>query len=212
MIGSFLAIYGILFGCNEILSNMILNRVIDDINYYFDLFDIELEGINKLVIDALIQQFIEEVSTSRTLDYFPFISVFINIKNLYFLNEDIKEFLMYLEACYNYILYGPTIKSEKIEEVKPKKLQNKYFISLNYQGKLATIWFKYEDSKLEIISVSPVMESLSMRDVYKILLNVLGNIKEGRNKLYNYSNGLEEYIKNLDITKEQEELVHIRKI
>ena len=211
MFGNILAIYGILFCGNEILNNIILNKAIKDVLNYFDLMDNQLEGLNELVIYALLEKFIEEISTPRYLDYLPFISIFINIKNLYLLNGEIEEFLYYLESRYNDVLHGPILTNKK-EEVKEEVLkQDKYFVSFNYEGKLVTIWFSYNADEVVIKSVSPSLSHLDTRQRYSLLLDVLSNIKVGYKMNYNYSSGIEECIKNINIAKQEKKLNLVKK-
>lgn len=185
--------YILLFGVNEILNYIILEIVHYRVDNYLMDEKIDLNNRNELIIEALISDFTEEVTTSRWIDYLPFISIIFNINNLRFLEEDIEDFIYYLNQCYGDVLYpnGKHINDFTIEEKEEKC----FFLSYEINKKIITFWVIYKNGEFEIQDASETFKNLSKKEQYQMLYEILKQIAAGNKKEYNYSSGLEEIIK-----------------
>lgn len=182
---------------NNELNKYIVNKIDNKVADYIEAHHIDFNEQEELIMESLVTHFCEELMTSSNLEYLPFISIWQILKNIYTLDDEIEQFIFYLNQCHSALMKTtpntPTTKKE------PRR----HFISFMLNGKRATIIFTLANGEVNILETSASLQEKSEKELYADLLDALALIKRG-SKDFNYSNYLiEDYQTELKTAQEQ---------
>lgn len=182
---------------NNELNKYIVNKIDNKVADYIEAHHIDLNEQEELIMESLVTHFCEELMTSSNLEYLPFISIWQILKNIYTLDDEIEQFIFYLNQCHSALMKTtpntPTTKKE------PRR----HFISFMLNGKRATIIFTLANGEVNILETSASLQEKGEKELYADLLDALALIKRG-SKDFNYSNYLiEDYQTELKTAQEQ---------
>lgn len=168
---------------NNVLDLYITNKIRSYLNIYFSGEKIKLVGKEKEIIDALIIKYTKELTKVKNI---PFYSFLCKAKAAYEVYGSIEDLINYLEKEYDFILIPNK------EEKNNLYVHEKFFVSYISEGKYITIWFTYVSKEVKIVNGTESFNSLSMKEQYSILLEILKDLRDKKTKDYNFSRGLEE--------------------
>lgn len=182
---------------NNELNKYIVNKIDNKVADYIEAHHIDFNEQEELIMESLVTHFCEELMTSSNLEYLPFISIWQILKNIYTLDDEIEQFIFYLNQCHSALMKTtpntPTTKKE------PRR----HFISFMLNGKRATIIFTLANGEVNILETSASLQEKGEKELYADLLDALALIKRG-SKDFNYSNYLiEDYQTELKTAQEQ---------
>lgn len=182
---------------NNELNKYIVNKIDNKVADYIEAHHIDFNEQEELIMESLVTHFCEELMTSSNLEYLPFISIWQILKNICTLDDEIEQFILYLNQCHSALMKTtpntPTTKKE------PRR----HFISFMLNGKRATIIFTLANGEVNILETSASLQEKSEKELYADLLDALALIKRG-SKDFNYSNYLiEDYQTELKTAQEQ---------
>lgn len=168
---------------NKVLDEYIINKVKSYLNIYFSGEKIKLVGKEKDIIDALVIKYAKELTEVKKI---PFYSFLCKVKAAYEVYGSIEDLINHLEKEYDFILIPNK------EEKNNPYAEERFFVSYFSEGKYITIWFTYINKEVKIVNGTESFNSLSMKEQYSILLEILRDLRDKKTKDYNFSQGLEE--------------------
>jgi len=169
------------------LTNYITNIIKNHLAIHFYGSKIKLKGRDKEIIDGLILKYTKDVM-ARKVDNASFLPIISKIKCAYDIHGHVEELINYLEDNYGSILQT---NKENINDAHKDK-ENQYFVSYIEDGKYITIWFSLVDYQVKIVDGTETFKSLSYKEKYEKLFQILMDIKDGRTNLYNHTKGVED--------------------
>lgn len=182
---------------NNELNKYIVNKIDNKVADYIEAHHIDFNEQEELIMESLVTHFCEELMTSSNLEYLPFISIWQILKNIYTLDDEIEQFIFYLNQCHS------TLMKTTPNTPTTKKEPRRHFISFMLNGKRATIIFTLANGEVNILETSASLQEKGEKELYADLLDALALIKRG-SKDFNYSNYLiEDYQTELKTAQEQ---------
>ncbi len=173
-----LLIYNLLFLINTKLDEYIENKVLDELQAFYDANNIIFDNREELMVEALTYRLIAELQSGAWVKYIPILGIYNNIKSIHYLKEDIGDYEFFLVQCYGDLLF-----SHKKEEKKKEKAKQEYFISIEKNNKYLTIWFQYDGIDLNIIDACKTVKELPLKEQYRLLYEGLENVLNKRAKI-----------------------------
>lgn len=167
------------------LSDFITRTIKLDLGLHFLGSKITLKGRDKEIIEGIILKYTKNIMESKDKSFLPIIN---KIKCAYNIYGNVEELIEYLENNYGAILQA---NKENTEGARQDRT-NEYFVSYNEHDKYITIWFSYLDHQVKIKSGSESFISLSRKEQYEKLFEILLDIKNGRANEFNYTKGVED--------------------
>ena len=192
---------------NIALTENIENELNKRLNQYLEANKIELEPRETIFLEGLVYNLLKEIMPNNKDNIITFKSFFKTLKTWLNLEQEVEEFLFFLESCYPELLgLSDTENTDDLEQ--------EYFITFKENNKYLTIYFTYFKGIVVIKRVSNSLNSLSLKEQYIILNKWLKNFKEQRNN-YNYSKELENDMDNIEdweFIEDRDEMCLIRKL
>ena len=192
---------------NIALTENIENKLNKRLNQYLEANKIELEPRETIFLEGLVYNLLKEIMPNNKDNIITFKSFFKTLKTWLNLEQEVEEFLFFLESCYPELL-------ELSDTKNTENLEQEYFITFKENNKYLTIYFTYFKGIVVIKRVSNSLNSLSLKEQYIILNKWLKNFKEQRNN-YNYSKELENDMDNIEdweFIEDRDEMCLIRKL
>ncbi len=192
---------------NIALTEDIENKLNKELNQYLEDNKIELDVRETIFLEGLVYNLLKEIMPNNKDNAVTLRSFFMTCRTWLSLEQEIDEFIFFLESCYPELLGLP-------DSQNTNELEQEYFITFKENNKYLTIFFTYFKGIVVIKKVSDSLNSLSLKEQYMILNKWLKNLKEQRNN-YNYSKELEKRMDNMgewELIEDNEEMCLKRKL
>jgi len=169
------------------LSDFITRTIKLYLNIHFLGSKINLKGRDKEIVEGIILKYSKNIMEAKDKSFLN-IPLINKIRCAYSVYGHVEELIDYLENNYGAILQA---NKESTEGSKQDRA-NQYFVSYNEYDKIVTIWFTYLEHQVKIIGGSETFKSLSCKEQYEKLLEILLEIKNGRADKFNHTKGVED--------------------
>lgn len=199
-----LALYIAFLVANNELNKYIVNKVDDKIADYMEKNHIFLDVREELIMETLVTRFYQELISPPHLEYFPFLTIWQVLRNISILDEEIEDFIFFINSCYSDIL-----TKEKKPEAPSTTTSKTHFVSYKLDGKIATILFTFDGGEVTIVDVTQNLKDKSESELYQDLLDALALINRG-SKEFNHSYDLIESYQDALIIAQKEDKGRIR--